>query len=196
VSAEPPALIVEDIRATSGETHRWNDYALELERQALPTVRASAERWAGSLTGLLAVVGLGAVLDGAKRFELVQAPWRGIGEAAFFAAGALAFAAACSAATAAQATSTQVFLGSGAGFRKASDTAVRLALRKLAWSRALTIGAGVLIFVSAGTIWFAPKHSASPTRIDVYGADCSSRSVDTQAKPPPPPPALVVRCLR
>lgn len=193
---DKPPLVVEGVSPSSGDTDLWNRHAAELERAALPAVRASAERWTAALAGLLGAVGLAAILDGAKRFSPLDEPWQSLGKWAFFLAAACAFVAALKAAVAAQVTSRKVFVGAAAGFREASKLAVADALGKLKWSRGLAVAAAGLVFVSAGLVWFAPTEPSGPQRIDIHGVSgCQEPSVDVAKLTVPDSGLVVVRCF-
>src|SRR4051812_13016645 len=82
-----------DVGPLVGEDRWWAEKAAELQRDALPSLRTSAEKWAATLTGVLSVVGLAALIEGADTFDDLQDLEQTLAKLAFFGAGVLALVA-------------------------------------------------------------------------------------------------------
>jgi hypothetical protein len=94
-------FIVSELTA---DERRWTAKPTELETEALPSLRASAETWAAALTGGLGVVGLAALIKGPEAFKAVEGSQKDIAEGLFFAAAGAALIATALATLAAQRT--------------------------------------------------------------------------------------------
>lgn len=188
---EQPKVI--GIDPITGTDRRWAAKARDLELEALPNIRAAAERWAASLTGLLGVVGLAAVIEGAKTFDGLKQPWQFLGELAFFAAAVVALIAAVFAVRAAGEVTPKVFLPGGDSLRKVSSGAVEKAVNRLATSRTLAAIAVSLVLLSSMMLWWGASDDKKPTVIDATGttlcAAGASGGTSTNAQ-------YAVRCTR
>lgn len=162
MSAEPrqrPRLVARSTRDWTPEDEAWNEVAVTWQVEALPAVRASAERWTAGISTLLGGAGVGMLLAGPGRFADLQSPYEAVSKALFFtAAGAALLALAC-AIVASTATSRTLFLLSGSALRHASRRALRKATRTMTVSRVATWLALILLLASAALLFFAPTTS-------------------------------------
>lgn len=161
---------VVDAEPLTAEDQAWADKARDLQLQALPNIRAAAEKWAASLTGILGAVGLAALLGGPHQFANLEEPFGWIGKVVFFGAALLALCATKHAVQAAQEVTPRVFLPSGSALREASNTGVASAVRHLRCSRLLAAIGVTLVLVAAFVVWWGPKSAPNPTTIEVQGS--------------------------
>lgn len=141
---------------------RWQRKAEELRLGALSAARASAERWAGSLTAILGAVSLAALLEGPEKFNALTPTWEAIGKGAFFVAAAAGLAALWLAATTARVARLKTYLPTGPELKRTSNAAVSSALNKLAWSQRFAAIAVVLALVAAFCLWWGKQDPAAP----------------------------------
>jgi hypothetical protein len=175
------------------QARRWAEAANALELSALADVRGLAEKWAAALTGTLGVVGLAALIEGAKTFDNLDDPWKPLAKLSFAIAAVLALIATVLATIAAQGAAKRVFIPGGSALREYATTAVDDALRLLSASRWLAAGAAAAVLLAAGLLWFAPKASSEPTVIEIQGSElCPAGATVTRTSDAD----YVIRCRR
>lgn len=197
-SKEHKPLRLESVDVLSDVDRRWNSRAAELELDALSAVRSSAEKWAAGLTGLLGVVGLAALLNGADKFAKLSPTWSAVGKLAFFAAAVLAAAATVAALLATQVTSKRLFMPTPSAVKRLSEEAVNSALTKLAVSRWAAAGAVAVLLIAAACIWWAPSKKAKPdiTSVRVSGIICRGRVAKPLARVQSSGRTVLITCTR
>jgi hypothetical protein len=166
----PPPLTFEQPLAMDAQARRWAEAASKLEISALSDVRGLAEKWAAALTSALAVVGLAALIEGAKTFDKLDDPWKGLAKLSFVVAAVLALIATALATLAAQGTSKRVFIPGGSAIREYATTAVETALGFISASRWLAGAAAAAVLLAAGLLWFAPRAGSEPTVVEIQGS--------------------------
>jgi hypothetical protein len=154
MSPRPIKVTVESVEAASPQDLAWAKKAQTLELEALPAVRATAERWAAALTGLLGAVGLAAVLNGADAYDGLQATAQAWAKGTFFAAAALNLLAAAAAIAAAQLTTRRVHLATTGTYQKFARDAVESAVRRLQVSRWCAAAAVACTVASGAILWW------------------------------------------
>lgn len=132
------------------------EQAKALQADALPKIRATAERWAASLTGLMAAVSLAALLRGPGLFDELAPTAQTWGKAFFFAAAIIGLFATGLAVHAAQQTSRRVFLPTAEAIQEAVDDVVEKAVAALWLSRLLATIAVVAAVAAAAWLWWGP----------------------------------------
>jgi hypothetical protein len=159
----------------------WQKKANELELEALPTLRGTAEKWAASLSGILAAVGLAVLLDGPELFNKLDDSPEKIAKGALFAAVVLGLIATLFATYAAQGTSKRIFLPGSGSLRELSQKAVENAARALLISRIVALAAVIATLVSAWTLMWGAKDppESKVTEIEVVG--CSELGAGDEA---------------
>jgi len=191
----PGQPTVGEVEAVTDSDRRWAVKARELELEALPNIRFAAEKWATNLTGLLGVVGLAAVIEGANVFDGLRQPWQTVGQAAFFGAALIALVATGAAIWAATEATPKVFLPGGDILRATSRAAVENAVKRLALSRVLAGVAVSFVFVSAACLWWGEESKGRPKIVDATGtALCGPGSA--RAPKPPAGTDFALRCSR
>jgi hypothetical protein len=163
-------LVIGDPVTMNSSDQRWAEEADKRELEALPSIRGLAEKWAASLSGALGVVGLAALIEGADTFDRLDEPWRAIGQCGFVLAAVLALVATALAVLAAQGTAKRTFVPGGSALRDYAESAVDKALKLLAVSRWLAVGAVFSVIVAAGCLWFGAEKPGEPTTIEVHGS--------------------------
>jgi hypothetical protein len=176
------------------EDRRWTEKAQELQRDALPDVRSTAEKWAASLTGVLGVVGLAALIEGADKFASLRNPEQWIGKACFFAAALLTLCATGFATAAAQGSGRMVWMPYSENLREDARREVKKAAARLAASRWLAGIAVAFVLGSAFALWWGRGAASSPTVIEVQGSKlCSDSFINVK---PAPGTKYVVHCRK
>jgi Na+/proline symporter len=155
-------LRIRSTRDWTPEDGIWEQAALAWQTEALPSVRASAERWAAGLSTLLGGAGIGVLLAGPGRFISLESCYETLAKSLFFAAGIAALVALALAIAAASATSRTLFLLSGPALRKVHRQAVRRAVTQLGISRIATMIALTLLLASAALLFFGPTDPSTP----------------------------------
>lgn len=187
--------VVGDIEPVNDSDRRWAAKAQQLELEALPNIRSAAEKWAASLTGLLGVVGLAAVIEGADVFDALKNPWEIAGQLTFFGAAVAALIASGFAIWAAVEVTPKVFLPGGDALRATAKKAVENAVFRLAVSRIVAGVAVVLVLASAACLWWGAEDASKPKVIDGTGtALCGAGSAPAPAAPKDA--AFALRCSR
>jgi hypothetical protein len=179
-------LQLDGIEVLTDGDRRWKRRVEEIQLDALPATRRSAERWAASISAILGTLGIAAVLAGPDQFVDLASPWREIGKLALFLGAALSFAALWTAGLAAHATAQKLLLPTGAEMRRVSGRAVNDALARLETSRICTAIAVVAVLAAALCVWWAPRHSRSSS------LEC--RYARTAESLPDPPRPTAFRC--
>lgn len=190
--SKEPVIEVSAVEPGRPEDLAWAKRVEDLQLDALPNIRTSAERWAASLTGLLGVVGFAALLNGPEKFDKLSSTAELWSKGAFFTAALLALAATLCAVAAAQATSRRVFLPSVGTVQEASQQAVETAVIQLRASRWLAALAVASTLVAAAWLWWGSPDAKKSRVVEVEG--CTSpagASVEQNSKIPP---ELVIRC--
>jgi hypothetical protein len=152
-----PRLVVQGTRRWTTEDDHWERYARELEREALPAMRATADRWAAGVTTLLGGAALSALLAGEDTFSGLSDGAATLGEVLFFAAALAAAVAGSAALLASIATTTRLFLPGASAYRAAQQAAVRRAARQLVVSRCAAALSVALLLASAAVLFFGPQ---------------------------------------
>lgn len=158
MSGRRPRLLAVSARPWTAEDDAWQAFANEQQTQALPALRAAAERWAGGLSTLLGGVGLATLLTGPTKFDALSSYWPTLGKALLFAAALAAALATASAVTASVATTRKLFLPGGPSLRGVHTAAATTARRQLAFSRWAGAGSAVLLVAAGGVLFFAPRQ--------------------------------------
>lgn len=131
----------------------------ELQLKSLSRIRATAEKWAGSISALTAVFNIVVLLKG--REDVSELP--GIAQAlvgvALLVALICAFVAIYQAALAAQGSPMGVYSGA-ANFRETYMRETERAARQLWWSRLFVIPATLALALAIGITWFWPIPAA------------------------------------
>ena len=191
MTEEPLRVEVENVSVGRPIDLAWAKRADQLQLESLSTIRTSAERWAGTLTGLLGAVGIASILDGPDRFNDLSSAAETISKAAFSVAAVLTLIGAGLAIVAAQSTSRRILLPTAGSYQEASEEAVRSATRCLTASRWLVALAVVATLIAGGCLWWGDRDEPSARRVDVRGCLATS----TQGQPNATrPPDLIVRC--
>jgi hypothetical protein len=191
MTQKPLKVDVEDVSVGRPIDLAWAKRADQLQLESLPTIRTSAERWAGTLTGLLGAVGIATILDGPDRFNTLSSGAETVSKAAFSVAAVLTLVGAGLAIVAAQSTSRRVLLPAAGSYREASEEAVRSATRCLTASRWLVALAVVATLVAGGCLWWGDRDESSTQRVDVRG--CLATRTQGQGSVMRSPD-LIVRC--
>lgn len=164
VTESAPKIKVEQITASQPGDAAWAKRMEELQADALPKIRAIAERWAMTLTGLTAAISLAALLRGPAVFGDLSAGAQTWGKACFFLAAVLALGATALAVAAAQQTSRKVLLPTAGAIQEELDEAVEDAVARLRLSRLLATLAVVAALASAAWLWWGPTEPVEPAR--------------------------------
>ncbi len=154
----------------TAEDRAWAAKAREEQVGALAKVRASAEKWAASLTTALGVVGLAALLEGPKVFTGLTDDYRWWAERLFFGASVVALIAVACATAAAHASVSKILDNSGEAYKSWVGTQIgtaQLLLKSSRWLAALAVAA---VLASALLLWFGGDKPSSPTVIDATGS--------------------------
>lgn len=171
----PPRVI--DVVAGRPELLIWDAKARELQLEALPTLRASAERWAGSLTAVLGAVSLAALLKGTEVFADLSQEAAAAGKGLFFAAAGLALIAMILAGIAAQEVSSKVlYPESGDALRTASDSKIAGVRKQLAWSRWLAAGSVLASLGAAAVLYWGTAAESKPVTISITNCEAFDTS--------------------
>src|SRR6266508_5814642 len=79
--AELPDLTIGKVVPADPSDLEWDDVARNLEREARPQRRAVAKKWAGSVSGLLAIFGIPGLLKGREDIDALSESarlWTGV----------------------------------------------------------------------------------------------------------------------
>lgn len=155
--AGPPKLSVGKPGPADDYEDAWEQQAEELQLNALQRVQATAEKWAGSISALLALFSAVAVVKGPQDLSKMPEPYPVLLALVIGAAVVLAVIAAGAALLAAQGTPEKVPLPTGERLRAWSRNEERTARRRLFWSRWLTVAALVLLAAGTGIAWCSPR---------------------------------------
>jgi len=167
---KPPKVI--DVVVGRPELLTWDAKARELQLEALPTLRASAERWAGSLTAILGAVSLAALLKGPEVFDGLVTGAADAGKVLFFGAAGLALLATALAAIAAQETSKKIaYPETGEALRMSVKAKVDTVRLELAASRWLAAAAVVAAFGSAAVLFWGETSESKPTEVSISNCE-------------------------
>jgi hypothetical protein len=150
-------------RAWTPQDDVWEEAGRRWEVEALPTLRAAADRWTAGLAILLGGSGIGILLGGPEKLAVIAFPYEGWAKAALFGAAALAAFALLMALLAAGATTKTLFLISGPALRRANRAAVPKAAMRYAISRWAAAIALALLLGSASLLFYAPRDSTNGT---------------------------------
>lgn len=150
----------------------WAEAAQDWEVQALPTLRAAAERWAAGLAVLLGGSGIGVLLAGPDELAVLSHPYEGWAKALLFAAGVTGTVALMLALLAAGVTTKTLFLISGPSLRQSNREAVRAASSRQVKSRWATFAALILLLGCAALLFFAPQDRAET--VSTHGSSTTS----------------------
>jgi len=191
MSGDGISVDVIEVRAGEAFDLAWAKRAEQLQLEALPTVRGSAERWAAALTGLLGAVAIASVLGGPGKFDTISGSAQSLGKAALYLAAVLALLAVGFALRAAQVTSKRLLVPSAGSFREASEEAVASAVAGLTLSRWLAALAIVATLIAGGCLWWGEQEKPAPRQVEVRG--CFTHG--TQARQRRPPADSIVRCV-
>lgn len=172
--AAPPALVIRGVRPWTQADGEWHEQALKLRLTALPTLRASAERWAAGLTTLLGGAGLLAALFGPERFEQLASPYEALAKGLFFAAAVLAAVATGAALVASSVAARRVFLATGPAFQAMNRAAVRTTLKRLSLSRWSAAASVLLLLCAAAIVYFGPRDPSTSTPVPAIPARAHS----------------------
>lgn len=153
--------------AMTVEDRLWASKAAELEIEALGGIRGLAEKWAASLTGVLGVVGLASLFQGADKFAKLTEPWKSVAQISFTLAVVLALVATALSIAAAQGTAERVFIPGGTALRDYSRTSVDSALCRIKWSRILAALAVVCVLTAGYCLSFGDRAPGSATVIEL-----------------------------
>jgi hypothetical protein len=63
------------IGPATAEDQAWEKRALEMQLEALDRVRSTAEKWAGSISAILGIFGVAAVIEGPDDFSKIEEPY-------------------------------------------------------------------------------------------------------------------------
>lgn len=154
---------------------RWEDEALEERHRGLPAIRTSAAKWSESISALLGVFAVVALVKGPDTFTDVRGREAEAAALLVVLAAALAAAAVLLAAIAAQGTSRDVSLLDGWAFRILTTARIKAAAKQLAWSRVLAIAATMCVMLAVGVTWLAAleertgKQSTGPSALVLRG---------------------------
>lgn len=139
----------------------WEEAARRWEVEALPTIRASADRWAGGLAVLLGGSGIGILLAGPDALTPLAHCYESWAKGLLFAAGVVATAALGAALLAGGVTTKTLFLVSGPSLRRVNRETAKKATRQLAVSRWATVVALALLISVAALLFFAPHDRST-----------------------------------
>jgi hypothetical protein len=178
------------------QDRQWAELAAKRELEGLATIRGLAEKWAASLTGVLGVVGLAALIDKAETFGKLDSPWKEIAEVSFLLALVLTLVASAFAIAAAQGTSQRFFIPSGAALRLYSIQAVDDALRYLKRSRILALLATIGVLIAGVCLWFGDQAQGGPTVIEVPDAAGFCAGVTDESQTSDSDSDFLLRCGR
>jgi hypothetical protein len=180
------------VNELTSDERRWSAKARELETEALPNIRGTAEKWAAAITGSLGVVGLAALLNGPEAFNELDGWHKDGAEWCFVGAAVAALIATLLATLAAQSEVTNLQASSGTAYRDWARGQISSAGRALKWSRWLAAAAAALVLASAAFLWFGDTKAPSATVIDAQGtALCTSSS---PSEPQIADATYVIRC--
>jgi hypothetical protein len=157
-----PLTITPSVTPATVTDAAWQRRAEDLQLNALPTIRATAEKWAatvGSLTGIFAIA---AIIKGPSDITAVQGslnllafrlPWSAVAGILAGAALACASAAIVLASMAAQGTPRR-FRFTGIELRRLYPTETIRAAGQLRASRILAVAAIPLLGLASGIVWY------------------------------------------
>lgn len=170
------SLKIIDVGPATPQDLAWEDAAEKANLEALPRLRGTAEKWAGSISALLGLFGVAAVVSGPDQFSDLKEPYATEVAVGILIAAALAVTATVLALLAAQGSPTTLKLLTGERFRRWSESEFNVGRRRLAVSRWLTLTALAVLAVSIALAWFGPmKETASSPNVLVIspqGAAC------------------------
>lgn len=147
-------------RAWTAQDGVWEEAARRWEVEALPALRAAADRWAGGLAILLGGSGVGILLGGPEKLAPIAHCYEGWAKGFLFGAGATATFALLMALLAGGAATKTLFLISGPALRRVNREQVKTAAKRLNVARWATVAALALLLSSAGLLFFAPQDRA------------------------------------
>lgn len=158
MSAETPNFRVRPYREGS---EPWQARADQLALDALPAVRAAAERWSAAIGGLMAAASVAALLKGPSAFNELGG-WAGAaGRVCFLLAVVVAMAALVASALAAQPTPARLTLATGARLRELHESRFETAAAQLTFSRWAALGGVVLLATAAVLMWVGPRSTVA-----------------------------------
>lgn len=149
-------------RPADAEERMWQNRLEHDQLAALPNIRASAEKWAGTIASLTGVFGIAAFVKGRDDiYELTEGARNGVVGLVVLALIA-AFVAIFFAALAAQGTPKKTFSGTP-NYKDLYSSEVDTAARQLRNSRIATIVATALLAGAIGFMWFGPTAKSDST---------------------------------
>ncbi len=190
MSSPPLTVEVEQVSAGEPIDLAWAKRVEQLQLDALPAIRASAERWAGALTALLGAVGLAALINGPGRFDGLEGSSELVGKTSFLLALVLSLIASGLAVSAAQVTSKRLLLPTLGAYRDAIEEAVSTAVTCIRISRWLALAAVLATLVAGLTLWLGDASQPATKSILIRGCAGVEGSSSFKA-----PPETVVRCV-
>jgi hypothetical protein len=162
----------------------WKEAGARWEVEALPKIRAAADRWAAGLAILLGGSGIGVLLAGPEKLAPLEGCWEAWAKGLLFAAGVLATLALASALRAGGVAIKTLFVISGPALRRASREAFGTAAKLLRFSQWVTVLALALLLGAAAVLFFAPKEPGFSTPGSATTSE--ARTADSRALPPAP----------
>lgn len=143
----------------------WEKRATEFQLDELSRLRSVAEKWAGSITALLGVFGIAALVSGPKDLTKLSGAYPaaiGISLAVAIICGLVAMGLALAAA---QGTPEEVQVPTGERVRKWTRQEVQTGRQRLSASRWLMLPSLLAVGLATGLLWYAPTSSAGETMI-------------------------------
>jgi hypothetical protein len=158
----PPKVI--GTASVSAYDRKWETHAEAFEFEALPRIRATAERWAASIGAVTGVFGIVTLVRGREDVTALRADLKIAAGLLIGAALAMALAAIVLAAFAAQGTPKKLVALTGQELRRWHQEGARRAKLQLSVSRVLAVAAIVLLGAAVGITWFGPASEMASSR--------------------------------
>jgi hypothetical protein len=136
--------------------------AEELQFNALDRIKATAEKWLGTIASLTGVFGIIALISGPSDISKLNPQLRGLVVLALIIAVSCAFGSIILAALAAQGVPTRIWAD---GQQLKAETANRVdeAVTRLNWSRYLVVLVVISLGISIGITWYGNWNATSKT---------------------------------
>lgn len=165
-------------RPWTREDEDWEELSRLWEGQALPGLRAAADRWAAGLAIVLGGSGVGIFLGGPQKLAPLTACYEAWAKGLLFGSAIVATAALAIALLAGTLKSQSLFLVSGPSLRRASKDAFERGLLLLQVSRWATALALALFLSVVALLFFAPHDPAKPVSIHGSATTSPARTAD------------------
>lgn len=141
----------------------WEQKAIELQVEALPQARKSAERWAATVSAVIGAASLAAVVKRPEDVSTLTGWGQSAVAAALLVAVIAAVTAVISAATAAQESLTRLRPFTGDVLRQWSEEEVQKVKGRLLLSRVASVAAVIALVAAAAVTWFGPRQPTAGT---------------------------------